>query len=161
GFETAEELLASRAMTLHAVRTAVTTCSVFTFTLGLTEAWINRRDGYVYAACPGTLHGTFDAALHAFRNFTQPEILEDLTAAFDMARNVNPKLRVLLTVSPVPLTATASGEHVLAATTYSKAVLRSAAGEYANARAFADYFPSYELITGAPFRGRFFEPNLR
>ena len=39
-----------------------------------------------------------------------------------------PKLRILLTVSPVPLTATAGDDHVLLATTYSKSVLRAGRG---------------------------------
>jgi hypothetical protein len=161
GFKSEAELLASRAVTLRAIREVIEKGSVFTFTLGLTEGWVNTRGGYVYPACPGTLHGTFDANAHAFRNFKQPEIFADLTASFDLAREANPALRILLTVSPVPLTATASGKHVLVATAYSKSVLRAAAGEYAEDRAHADYFPSYEIITGAPFRARFYEPNLR
>jgi hypothetical protein len=67
----------------------------------------------------------------------------------------------LLTVSPVPLTASASADHVVAATTYSKSVLRAVAGEVRKAWDDVDYFPSYELITSPMFRGRFFEPNLR
>jgi hypothetical protein len=161
GFESADELLTSRALTLKAVKRAVQYGSVFTFTLGLTEGWVNLRRGYVYAACPGTLHGTFDPALHGFRNFTHSAILADLTAAFDLARKANPDLRILLTVSPVPLVATASGKHVLVASTYSKSVLRAAAGEYADGRDYADYFPSYELIASAPSRAMFYEPNLR
>ncbi len=161
GFESVDELLASRAQTLKAVESALRHGSVFTFTLGLTEGWCNLRHGYVYAACPGTLHGTFDAAQHGLRNFTPSAVLADLTAAFDLAREINPDLRILLTVSPVPLVATASGKHVLVATTYSKSVLRAAAGEYADARDYADYFPSYELIATAPSRAMFYEPNLR
>lgn len=161
GFESEAELVASRAATLKAIRRAIEKSAVFTFTLGLTEGWINRRHGYVYAACPGTQHGTFDAGEHAFHNYAQPEILSDLTAALALAREANPALRVLLTVSPVPLTATASDNHVLVATTYSKSVLRSVAGEYVAGRDHADYFPSYEIISAAPFRGMFYEPNLR
>ena len=161
GFESADELLSSRAQTLKAIARAVEHGSVFTFTLGLTEAWRNLRHGHVYAACPGTLHGTFDAAKHGFHNFTPSEILGDLTAAFDLAREANPDLRILLTVSPVPLVATASGKHVLVASTYSKSVLRAAAGEYADGHDYADYFPSYELIATAPSRAMFYEPNLR
>jgi hypothetical protein len=161
GFASEEELRASRATTLNAIKLALKKSSVFVFTLGLTEAWINSRDGYVYAACPGTSHGTYDAQLHAFRNYNQSSILADLAAALDLARKFNPNLRFLLTVSPVPLTATASGKHVLVATTYSKSVLRSVAGEYTDGRDYADYFPSYELVTAPAFRGMFYEPNMR
>jgi hypothetical protein len=43
----------------------------------------------------------------------------DLLAAIAVARAANPDLRILLTVSPVPLTATATGEHVLSANSHS------------------------------------------
>ena len=76
-------------------------------------------------------------------------------------RGVNPGLRLILTVSPVPLTATASGAHVLAATTYSKSVLRAVAGDLAAQDDEVDYFPSYELITGQPFAGTSFDANQR
>jgi hypothetical protein len=59
------------------------------------------------------------------------------------------------------LTATATGGHALVASSYSKSVLRAVAGQLATESDYVDYFPSYELITGAPFRAGFFEPNLR
>jgi hypothetical protein len=61
----------------------------------------------------------------------------------------------------VPLTATATGGHALTANTYSKSVLRAVAGQLAQEHQQIDYFPAYEIITGVPFRGAFFEPNLR
>ena len=89
-------------------------------------------------------------------------VRRNLAEALGKMRRINPKLRFLLTVSPVPLTATNSGNYVAAATTYSKSVLRAVAGELAKYRPhIVDYFPSYELITGCQFRGMFFEPNLR
>ncbi|MFM9937658.1 MAG: GSCFA domain-containing protein, partial [Novosphingobium sp.] len=74
---------------------------------------------------------------------------------------VNPGARMLLTVSPVPLIATATDQHVLPATIYSKSVLRAVAGDLAADHAEIHYFPSYELIIGHPSRGMFFDPDLR
>jgi hypothetical protein len=74
---------------------------------------------------------------------------------------VNPKARLILTVSPVPLAATYSEEHVLVATTYSKSVLRVAAETTARAHEGVQYFPSYEIITGAYARGKYFAQDLR
>ena len=68
---------------------------------------------------------------------------------------------MLLTVSPVPLIATASAEHVLVATTYSKSVLRAVAGSLAERLPDCHYFPSFELISSHPSRGMFFNPDLR
>ena len=68
----------------------------------------------------------------------------------------------MLTVSPVPLAATAEpGCHVLAATTYSKAVLRVAAETVWKRFDNVHYFPSYEIVTGAFNRGGYFAPDLR
>lgn len=161
GYPSAEAALAARQTTLAAIRDAIGRARCLIFTLGLTEAWHDRVDGTVYPICPGTGRGRFDAGRHVFGNAGFAEVYRDLSAAIELARAANPRLDVLLTVSPVPLTATATGEHALVATGYSKSVLRAVAGQLAAEHEHIDYFPSYELITGAPFRSAFFEPNLR
>ena len=143
--------------TLAALRQA----DVFVFTLGLTEAWVSRADGAVFPACPGTIAGAFDADRHAFRNFTAAETTADLLAAFALIRAVNPRIRFVLTVSPVPLVATASGEHVLTASTYSKSVLRVAVQEVTAALPHARYFPAYEIVGGPQAPREFYAPNRR
>ncbi|MDT0267450.1 GSCFA domain-containing protein [Streptomyces sp. DSM 44915] len=155
------EMLAAREVTLAAIRTAIGEASCLIFTLGLTEAWRERRDHTVYQVCPGVRHGVFDADAHEFHDQTFAEVHDDLTAAIALMRAVNPGLKVILTVSPVPLTATASDHHVLTATVHSKSVLRAVAGQLAQEDDRVDYFPAYEIISGFPFRGMFFEPNLR
>ncbi len=87
--------------------------------------------------------------------------MQDLIAIRSSLRAINPKIRFLLTVSPVPLTATAAKIHVLQATVYSKAVLRAAAGQIYNEFDDVDYFPSFELV-GTPFlRQNCYRDNLR
>ena len=120
GFASEDAVFASREATLDAIRTALRRAKVFVFTLGLTEAWQNRQTGLVYPVCPGTVRGAFDPQLHCFCNFGFMDTYGDMVRALALMRSINPQLRLLLTVSPVPLTATATGEHVLSATTYSK-----------------------------------------
>lgn len=160
GFASVGEMLTARRTTLAAMLEAIHQADLFIFTLGLTEAWVNK-DGSVYPICPGTIRGTFSAEDHVFHNYNEQEVVRDLNETFDELRRINPNLCFLLTVSPVPLTATASGQHVLAATTYSKSVVRSAAGYLTQIREDIDYFPSYELITAPAFKGQFFEHNMR
>lgn len=160
GFASVVEMLAARRVTLSAIVEAIKQADLFIFTLGLTEAWLNK-DGTVYPMCPGTVRGKFSADIHLFHNYDVNEVVHDLNSTFDELRGINPNLRFLLTVSPVPLTATASGQHVLTATTYSKSVLRAAAGQLFHTRVDTDYFPSYELITAPTFKGQFFEQNQR
>ncbi len=161
GLDSAEEIRRHRRDHLARVRQIFDEAEVFIFTLGLTEAWVDRKTQVVFPTAPGVVAGQFDPERHAFVNFGMAETFEDLAGAIDIMRRANPRLRVLLTVSPVPLTATASGAHVLAATTYSKAVLRAVAGEIAAIDPSVDYFPSYEIITGSPFASRYFKDNLR
>ena len=161
GLGSADEVRRHRHEHLRRVRQVFDEADVFIFTLGLTEAWIDRASGVVFPTAPGVVAGAFDPARHAFANFGMADTFEDLGRALDILRRANPALRVILTVSPVPLTATASGEHVLAATSYSKSVLRAVAGEMAALDPLVDYFPSYEIITGHPFGARHFKDNLR
>lgn len=161
GLASPELVLKHRAHHLSAVRTLIEQAAVFVFTMGLTEVWIDRETGCAYPTAPGTIAGTFDPDRHIFKNYDYPEIRADFVELRSLLRAINPDLRMIVTVSPVPLTATASDDHVLAATTYSKSVLRAVAGSVAAEFADVDYFPSYEVITGAKARGRFFADNLR
>ncbi len=160
-FSSVEELERSRQSHFAAVQDLIVNTDVMIFTLGLTEAWVSKVDGAVFPLCPGTVAGTFDEDAYEFRNFSYFEIFEDFVAFMGKARQINPRLHFILTVSPVPLTATKSGEHVLSATTYSKSVLRAVAGHLAQEVEFIDYFPSYEIIAAAPMRGMFYDPNMR
>jgi GSCFA family len=146
---------------LAAVRAAFQAATVFVFTLGLTEAWVSTVDGAAYPACPGVIAGAFDPDRHRFHNDTVSEVREDLEAFTSRLRQLNPGVRVVLTVSPVPLVATATDAHVLVATTYSKAVLRAAAGEVAAAVAMVTYFPAYEIVTGPQAPENYFKANRR
>lgn len=161
GFRSLEELRRDRAHHLACVRTMFERADCFVFTLGLTEGWIQVEDGAVYPVCPGCGHGEHDPARHRFVNFSAAEVTADLKAFIVALRAVNPAVRVILTVSPVPLIATMADRHVLTATSYSKAVLRVAAEEVSRSFPQVGYFPSYEIITSAASRGAYFAEDLR
>lgn len=161
GFASRAEVLASRALCIAAFARTITQSDTFVFTLGLTESWWNDTLGYEYPLCPGAVAEEFSAPDHVFRNQEYPEILKNMQQAMALMRSANRGLRFLLTVSPVPLTATNSGNHVLVATIDSKSRLRAVAGQLARTVSRVDYFPSYEIISAPPFRGSFFEPNQR
>lgn len=160
GFASEDELIASREITIESFKRSFAEANLFVFTLGLTESW-SHVDGYEYPMCPGTIGGTFDTEKHKFKNHIHRDIIRDLRQTVALMRKVNPALRVLLTISPVPLTATMSGNHVLTATVESKSVLRAVAGELSRSHAIFDYFPSYEIICSAPFQGMFYNDNKR
>lgn len=162
GFASVDELRVDRRHHLAAVRHMLETLNVFVFTLGLTECWRSKADGAVFPLCPGVEGGTFDPEQYEFHNQTVDEVVADLQAFRAALLAVNPRAKLILTVSPVPLAATAeAGQHVLTATTYSKSVLRVAADSLARRFDDVEYFPSYEIITGAFNRGTYFAQDLR
>jgi hypothetical protein len=161
GLPSRDEVRAHRLHHLQQVKRLFDQADIFVFTLGLTEAWVHRKSGTAYPVCPGIAAGTFDSDLYEFRNFEYPEIHSDLVEIRELLRRINPNIRFLFTVSPVPLTATASNDHVLVATTWSKSTLRSVCGAMAHQFDEVDYFPSYEIIASPFSRGFFYAPNLR
>jgi hypothetical protein len=161
GFDSVEEALALRRQHLASVRDMFAQMDVFIFTLGLTEAWVDKRSGRVYPTAPGTIAGDYDPGIHEFHNFGFNEIYDDFVEFFRLVRASNPNFRTILTVSPVALTATASDDHVLLATTYSKSLLRGVAGALSKKFRRIDYFPSYEVIASPWSRGFFYESNMR
>lgn len=162
GFISVAEMEIDRAQHFAAVRRMFEELDVFVFTLGLTECYQSLEDGAVFPLCPGVEGGVFDAAKYAFLNQTVPEVVADMNAFIAALRVVNPGARMILTVSPVPLMATATpDQHVLTATTYSKSVLRVAAEMLTHQHHFVHYFPSYEIITGPHARGAYYADDLR
>lgn len=160
GFETADAVRAARVAHLGAVRRVMEDCTAFVFTLGLTETWLGR-DGTAYPLASGVVAASPKPGRIRFHNLSFEEVRADLFGVIERLRDVNPGARVILTVSPVPLVATMTEEHVLSATALSKAVLRVAAGEAAARFEHVGYFPSFEIVTGPQARGRYFAANLR
>lgn len=160
GFATRQEYRLDRARHFSAVREAFETLDVFMFTLGLTECWISRQDGAAYPVCPGTAAGKFAPDRHVLHNLGVEEVVQDMTTFISELRMVKPDARVVITVSPVPLAATALERHVLVSNTYSKAVLRVAADALSKIPD-CGYFPAYEIIQGKPGAPSFFAEDGR
>jgi hypothetical protein len=161
GFDSVRELEIDQAQHFAAVRTLFEQADVFVFTLGLTEAWVSRADGSVFPVCPGSGVGTFDESKYQFSNFDYEAVVADMESFLERVRSVNPKIQIILTVSPVPLIATAEHRHVLVSTVYSKSVLRAAAGRLESHYPFVSYFPSFEIITGQQAGNSFFASDRR
>ena len=128
--------------------------------MGLTEAW-KDIDNVFYPSCPGIIAGQFDDKLYSFHEFHYNEILSDIIAIKAELKAINPDIKIILTVSPVPLTATASTKHILVANQYSKSTLRSVAGYLTSTDDCFQYFPSYEIITVNNDNDFRFESNKR
>ncbi|MGR3610650.1 MAG: GSCFA domain-containing protein [Sulfitobacter sp.] len=161
-FASRQEFEEAQQIHFAAVREMIETADLFVFTFGLTESWVSKEDGAVFPLCPGVAGGEFDDDKHAFHNFSVDEIVSDFEAFAALMRERNPNVKFLMTVSPVPLIATArEDQSVITATSYSKAVLRVAVEQLTNTLSDAFYFPSYEVITGNYNRGAYYGADLR
>lgn len=161
GLPSIEAVRRHREQHLDRVKRLLVSADILVFTLGLTEAWVHKPSGTVYPTAPGTIAGSYDPEIHGFKNFDFAEVYGDFVAFRELVGKRNPSLKFLLTVSPVPLAATAEDRHVLVSTTYSKAVLRAVAGKLAADFDNVDYFPSFDLITSPCARGAFYDDGMR
>lgn len=163
GLASHDEVLMHRRVHLQNVRKLFLTMDVFIFTLGLTEHWVDAATDLVLPIAPGTMGGRFDPDRYVFRNAAFGEVVRDFNAFQMLLQSARGgrRVRTILTVSPVPLTATYADRHVLTSTNASKAILRAAADQISTNQAHVDYFPSYEIVTNPAARGAHYTPDLR
>ena len=163
GHDTKKEVIEHRNFHIQRVKEVFTKMNLFIFTLGLTEMWVHKESGTVYPTAPGTLAGKFDQNIYEFKNAQFKEIMSDFYEFLKTLRKIRShrNLNFILTVSPVPLTATASGKHVLLSTVHSKSILRTVAGELSNTLGNIDYFPSFEIVNNPRLHSSGFQDNLR
>jgi PAS domain-containing protein len=161
GYATVEDMRADRERHLASVRHMLETMDVFVFTFGHTETWRHKADGAILQLAPGVAGGEWDDSVYEFYNMTVSEVVRDFLAAVDRIREVNPKARIILTVSPVGIIATYENRHVVVSNSAVKAILRAAADEVVRQRPNIAYFPSYDLATVSPNVGRFYREDTR
>jgi len=163
GLDTEQEVIDHRDFHIERVKDVFTKMDLFIFTLGLTEMWVHKESGTIYPTAPGTICGEFDENIYEFKNAQFQEIINDFIKFKATVRKIrsNKPFKILLTVSPVPLTATASGRHVLVSTVHSKSILRAVAGQLSTNQGRIDYFPSYEIVNNPRLHSTTFKENLR
>jgi GSCFA family len=130
----------------EATRKALLAAEVFIVTMGLNECWQFMGDGSFISLSPRSSELT---ALLRHRVLTVEENVAYLQRFVDVVRAHNRNIKVIISVSPVPLRATGLGatRHVMTANCHSKAVLRVAAEELVTRNHEVYYLPSYELVT--------------
>lgn len=125
-------------------------CQCVTITLGLVESWYDRElDVYLNCTPPLGIVKSQPSRFE-FRVSGFEEVYRDVTRMIDLInRSGSGEKHIILTVSPVPLDTTFSGQDVLLANSYSKSVLRAVAGVISQESDTIDYFPAYEIVTMA------------
>ena len=163
GHDTEQEVFDHRDFHIERVKEVFIKMNLFIFTLGLTEMWVHKESGTVYPTAPGTICGEFNENIYEFKNAEYQEIINDFNQFKAIVRKIrsNRPFKILLTVSPVPLTATASGKHVLVSTVHSKSILRAVVGKLSKNNKNIDYFPSFEIVNNPRLHSTTFKDNLR
>ena len=141
------ERFLERRQHIYEVFSTVFSADCLMITPGLIEAWRDRETGLYIHEAPTLKAMAARRDRWEFEILSYEQCLADLLAAIDVVRARNPGVKVLITTSPVPLSATFSGRDVRIANAYSKSVLRAVCGAASLERLLVDYFPSYEAAT--------------
>jgi len=142
-----EDVRARRRGLMESTR-SLADCRVLIMTLGLAEVWWDEEaKAYLNTApLPGVMRAS--PARFSLHVLSFQECYDYLQRALDIAfKHGRDDLRVIVTVSPVPMMATHRREDVITANCYSKSVLRAVAEQIVASDERIAYFPSYESVT--------------
>jgi len=122
-------------------------CPLIIITLGLAENWHDMESGHYLNTRPHRLMLESHPDRYELHVLDYTDTITFLTRTFRLLdEHCRADKRVLLTVSPVPLSATFRDMDVATANTYSKSVLRAAAEEIVAKFDYVDYYPSFESV---------------
>lgn len=118
---------------------------IFLITLGVTEVWRKKDSELICCAMPNFFN--FEEGNHC--ELILSDFEDNYSSLRSIVENLNsrfPGKKIVFTVSPVPLSATFSGNDIYFATDESKAILRVAANKIAREYDNVYYFPAYEIF---------------
>ncbi len=142
-----DQVLAFRHLYLDAMA-QVKDADVIIITLGYVETWFDNELGIYLNVIPPIEVLRAQPERFNFRVLGYAEILETLHELYALLKKHREKpLKMLMTVSPVPLLATFRDVDVLVANAYSKSVQRAVLEQFVTEVPEVDYFPSYEFVT--------------
>ncbi len=140
----AKELMLRRHGIMTGVVRRVPECRIVVITLGLVETFLDTYTG-LYTNCTPTVSAQKDR--FRFRVLSYDEVLDALDRIHRLlGERGHPDTQIVVTVSPVPLDATFTGQDIVIANMFSKSLLRAAAGHWAASHENVHYFPSYEIV---------------
>lgn len=132
------------------VREVLENTDILILTLGLSEVWYDNISGE--PLWRSLTKDTFNSDRHVFRVETVTKTLEWLECIEYLRQKYLSNLKIIYTLSPIPLKATFRPISAITANSVSKAILRASLDEFLrnhetiiNKELF--YFPSYEIVT--------------
>lgn len=141
------DVLMRRREAIKAAYRTVLDCRVIIMTLGLSEVWFDNETGYYLNNIPRPSVMRAHPDRFSLHTLDFEEAYGYLRDTMELLRaKCRKDLRVILTVSPVPLNTTHRNEDVMVANTYSKSLLRVVAETIRAKYDFVAYYPSYESV---------------
>ena len=123
------------------------TADAVVITLGLIECWWDTERGKYVHPMPPTKELTRRKGRFQFKQLRFAEAYDYIRKSVELiGEKGKPGARILMTTSPVPLSATFTNQDVIIANLYSKSMLRTVAGEIYRNFEKVDYFPSFENV---------------
>ena len=120
--------------------------NVIIITLGQTEFWGNKDDKYAFYAAPW-INIKDGEKNHKFFNLSVEEVKEELRDSIKILKKHNPNIKIIISVSPVPLVA--SGQQKLSGfilANKAKSCQHIATLEVIDEFKNVQYMPSYEIV---------------
>ena len=143
-----------------ASRRAFEEIGVLGLTLGQNESWVDKTTGLHWASHPKRLGGPVDPARFEVVQPAFQECVGWLEEAIDVLVAANPRLRIVMTVSPVPAHAVFDDPAVITSSFANKCQLRAVAEVVRRSRADrVFYFPSFEAAL--TYNPRTYRPDNR
>jgi tetratricopeptide (TPR) repeat protein len=124
---------------------------VFILTLGVAPAFFDRVTGDFVLPRPSALNSRVLAEKYLFRTTSVKENVENVLYLIEFFRKVAPHIKIVVTVSPVPLLASFEFESAVQADCLSKSTMRLVAHEIVNNSNISNilYWPSFEVFRWA------------
>jgi GSCFA family len=125
------------------VRDKMQKANIYILTIGVAPSWFSKHDGqFVFAP------DLRNISMYVQRTATVKEATEALLDVIKSIREINATIRIVLTLSPVPLGSTFEFSSAIVADCLSKSVLRAAIHEtlLACGDDKTTYFPSFEIV---------------
>jgi hypothetical protein len=122
---------------------------ILVVTLGYNESWSYLPSGSFINWVPSSMPLRRRIEEFGFETLSYERSRALLSEGLELVKKLAPACKVILTVSPVPLTATFSSRSIVLANQQSKSTLLAVATSLRDELDFVDYFPSYELIVNS------------
>jgi tetratricopeptide (TPR) repeat protein len=137
----------SRESTLDVIKGA----NVFILTLGVAPAFFDRVTGDFVLPRPSALNSRVLAEKYLFRTTSVQENVDNVLYLLNFIRSVSPDIKIVVTVSPVPILASFEFESAVQADCLSKSTMRLVAHEVVNNSKLDNilYWPSFEVFRWA------------